>query len=148
MTMRPKITNLALIGLSALLAFGLTTQLPAQEKKEGEKSEAPSAPEAKPKRDTAPFRGRVVEVNKTDMTIKVGQRTFQMTSSTRITKAGKPATFDEIAVGDMVAGQYKKTEEGRLELLSVRIMPAGGSESGSGAPEQAAPEKKKETKPE
>lgn len=141
MTMRPLIRNLALIGLSAVLALSVATQLPAQQKKEGEKSEAPSAPEAKPKRDTAPFRGRVVEVNKADMTIKVGQRTFQMTSSTRITKAGKPATFDEIAVGDMVTGQFRKTEEGKLELISVRIVPAEGRKPGPAAPEK---EKKSE----
>lgn len=141
MTMRPLTRNLALIGLSAVLALSVATQLPAQQKKEGEKSEAPSATEAKPKRDTAPFRGRVVEVNKTDMTIKVGQRTFQMTSSTRITKAGKPATFDEIAVGDMVTGQFRKTEEGKLELISLRIVPAEGRQQGPAAPEK---EKKSE----
>ncbi|MCS7337148.1 MAG: hypothetical protein NZ739_02785 [Verrucomicrobiae bacterium] len=135
--MKPRrIIKLALIGLAATLALGLTSQLPAQEKKEGEKPEAPAAPEARPKRDTAPFRGRVQEINKTEMTIKVGQRVFHMTSTTRITKAGKPATFDEIAVGNMVTGQYRKTPEGRLELISLKIVPAEGAGQGQGSQEK------------
>lgn len=141
--MTRKIRKLVLLVFAAMLAFGLATQVPAQEKKEDTKPGAPSATETKPKRDTIPFRGRVIEVNKTEMTIKVGQRTFYMTSSTRITKAGKPATFDEIAVGDMVTGSYKKTAEGKLELVSVRIVP--GQEGGSGS---ATQEKGKEKKSE
>ncbi len=134
-----KVTKFALASLAAACALGVAAQLPPQEKKEGAKPEAPAAPEAKPRRETAPFRGRVVEIDKTAMTIKVGTRTFQMTSSTRITKAGKPATFDEIAVGDMVTGQYKQGEGGKLELVSLRIVPAVGKE-----PETPGPEKKKE----
>lgn len=100
------------------------------------KKEAPAKGSAtKPKDARAvPFKGSVGAVDRTAMTIKVGERTFQVTSSTRILKAGKPATFSDATVGEECAGSYKKTADDKLELLSLRI---GAKADGAAAP--AAP---------
>ena len=55
--------------------------------------------------------------------LKVGERTFLVTSTTRISKAGQPATFADATVGEEVGGQYKAGTGDKLELLSLRIGP-------------------------
>jgi hypothetical protein len=57
------------------------------------------------------------------MTIKVGERTFKVTSTTRIMKSGQPATFDDAKVGEDVTGSYTKSDDGTLELRSLYIGP-------------------------
>ena len=52
-------------------------------------------------------------------TIKVGERTFVVTSETRIKKDGNPAVFDDIKVGDNVGGAFRKVDDGKLELLTL-----------------------------
>ena len=110
-------------------AAAATTTKPA-------KKEAPAKGSAtKPKDARAvPFKGSLGAVDRTAMTIKVGERTFQVTSSTRILKAGKPATFSDATVCEECAGSYKKTADDKLELLSLRI---GAKADGAAAP--AAP---------
>lgn len=68
-----------------------------------------------------PFHGSLDAVDKTAKTVKVGERTFQVTSETKITKTGKPATLDDAKVGEEVAGSYKQADGGRLELRSLRL---------------------------
>lgn len=138
--MTKTISKFALASLLAAFTLGVVAQLPAQEKKEGKKDENSTAATVKEKKkDTAPFHGKIDAVDMTAKTIKVGERTFQVTSSTKITKAGKPATLDEATVGEEAGGYYKKTEDGKLELLSLRIGPKPEKEA---KPEK--PEKKKE----
>lgn len=93
----------------------------AQENKPdtGEKKEAP----AKKKSDSLPFNGKVGAIDKTAKIITVGERKFQVTSDTKIMKASKPATLDDAVVGEQVAGSYRKTDDGKLNLLSVRFGP-------------------------
>ena len=55
------------------------------------------------------------------MTLKVGERTFDITSKTKITKNGEPATLSDITVGEMVGGAYKKGADGKLEATSVKV---------------------------
>jgi len=61
-------------------------------------------------------------VDKTAKTIKVGERTFHVTSETRIMKAGKPATLDDAVVGEEVGGTYKEAD-GKLNAVSLRLGP-------------------------
>ena len=70
-----------------------------------------------------PFHGSLDAVDKAAKTIKVGEQTFQVTSETRITKAGKPATLDDAKVGEELAGSYKQADGGRLELRLLRLGP-------------------------
>jgi len=43
------------------------------------------------------------------MTLTVGKHTYEITSETRISKAGKPAILSDIAVDDKVSVDYKKS---------------------------------------
>jgi hypothetical protein len=65
---------------------------------------------AKPKKanTTLVATGKVLNVDTNAMTLTVGKRTFEMTSETRITKAGKPAILSDIVVDDKVGIAYKK----------------------------------------
>jgi hypothetical protein len=73
----------------------------------------------KPKRRGLVFHGTVSLVDTNAMTFTVGQRTFNITSETRITKNGEPATLEDIAVGDKVGGAYKKDDDGNLDATTV-----------------------------
>ncbi len=75
-----------------------------------------------------PFHGKVDAVDKTAKTLKVGERTFHVTSTTKITKAGKPAILDDATVGEEVAGSYHEGEQGQLEVMSLRIGPKPAKE--------------------
>ena len=66
-----------------------------------------------------PFHGKVDAVDTVAKTIKVGERTFVVTSETRIKKDGNPAVFDDIKVGDNVGGAFRKADDGKLELLTL-----------------------------
>ena len=96
--------------LNVLAADQKTTQA---EKAKGEKG----------KTGHVPFHGKVVSVDKAAKTIKVGERTFSVMGTTKVTKTGKPATLDDVTVGDEVRGAYMDNA-GKLELLSLGIGPA------------------------
>lgn len=68
-----------------------------------------------------PFRGKIAAVDKVANTIKVGERTFHVTSTTKMAKAGKPAILDDATVGEEVGGAYREADGGKLELVSLRI---------------------------
>lgn len=74
-----------------------------------------------------PFHGKVgsVDLEKKSFTIhgKERSRTFYLTDETKIVKDDKPAKFDELKVGEEVAGQVLPDEDGKLELVSLRIGP-------------------------
>ena len=82
-----------------------------------------------------PFHGKLAAVDKTAKTIKVGESIYQVTSETKITKAGKPATLEEGVVGDPVGGYVKPTADGKMAATTVHF--AAKTEEKSG-------EKKKE----
>ena len=60
-------------------------------------------------------------VDKVQMTISVGEQTFQITSETKITKDGKPAILNDGVVGENVGGAYKKTDDGKLTATTVNF---------------------------
>ena len=102
---------------TTLTVLGFTTHLKAAE-------EPPEkAPKTENKNRYVPFHGKVDHLDKTGRTLKIGQRTFHVTDSTKITKAGKTATLEETTVGEEVGGAYQQGEGGRLELTSLRIGP-------------------------
>jgi hypothetical protein len=69
---------------------------------------------------TTPFRGTVTALDTNAMTLTVGQRTFEITSETMITKEDKPAILSDGAVGEPVRGAYKKNAEGKLDATTIR----------------------------
>ena len=64
------------------------------------------------------FNGIVIAVNTNAMTL-VSKRTFDITSATKITKNGQPATLSGVAVGDKVGIAYKKAADGKLTAMTV-----------------------------
>jgi hypothetical protein len=119
------ILKLSLMGLLAVAVMGTPVVLHAQE------PPAVKKPNARP----MPFHGKLKAIDNTAKTISVGEMTIQVTSETKISKAGKPATLADGATGDEVAGAYRKTEDGKLEATMVRFGPR---------PEPAAGDAKKE----
>lgn len=70
---------------------------------------------------SVPFHGKVAALNATTMTVTVGERTFQGTGETKITRNGNPAKLSEAAVGDNVGGAYKKSEDGTLTATTLNF---------------------------
>jgi hypothetical protein len=52
----------------------------------------------------------------------VGESTYTITSKTRITKSGAPATLEDGVVGEDVSG-YAREEEGKMTATTVRFGP-------------------------
>lgn len=118
--MKKTVLKLAVCSLLAAAVALAPTQGFAQEKK---KDDAAAAPEGgKKKREGLPLNGKVVAIDKSAKTVKVGEQTVQITSETRIRKAGKEATLDDGVVGDE-AGIYYKKDGDKLVALSVRFGP-------------------------
>ncbi|HWN94611.1 MAG TPA: hypothetical protein VNT99_06245 [Methylomirabilota bacterium] len=85
---------------------------------------ATAADDAKPAQARAiPLRGKVDSIDKQAKTFKINERTFHITAETRIMKAAKPATFDDVAVGEDVAGNYREGADKKLNVVSLRVGP-------------------------
>ena len=112
------------VGLLAAALAGMPAQLLAQStnKPAAEKKSAAGKkdPATKPKA-AHPFRGKLAAVDKTAKTIKVGQSTYQITSATKITKAGKAATLEDGVVDEPVGGFVKPTDDGKMTATTVRF---------------------------
>jgi hypothetical protein len=87
--------------------------------------------------DHSVFNGRLAALDKNAQTLKVGERTFEINSETKITKAGKPATLSDGVVGEPVAGAYKKSDDGKMIATSIRF----------GVKPESEKKKKKQTSP-
>jgi len=71
---------------------------------------------------SGPFHGKLAALDKVAKTITVGKRSFQITSETKLKKAGKPATLDDAVLGETVSG-YVKALDGKLVASSVNFGP-------------------------
>jgi hypothetical protein len=81
---------------------------------------APTTHKAR-KHDHTVFNGKLTSVDTNAMTLTVGERNFEITSETKITKAGQPATLADGVAGEPVAGTYKKSADGKLNAMSIRF---------------------------
>jgi len=119
--------------LAAVLAAGPTPGL-AQEKKNdkatAEKKEAPGG--ERKKKGQPPLNGKVAAVDKNAKTVTIGNTTIQITSETRIEKGGKPATLDDVAVGEQAMARVRKTEDGKNLATNLRIGPRPEGEEKKG----------------
>ena len=125
-------------GLLAAAVAGMPAHLPAQTKEKPAKTATEKKEGAEKKPSAGPFHGKLAGVDKTAKTITVGKRTFQITSETKMFKAGKPATLDEGIVGEEASGYVKPTEDGKLVATKVNFGPKTNTEG------TKAGEKKKE----
>jgi hypothetical protein len=135
------ILRISAVSLLAAAIAGLPLQVLAQTTNKpaaAKKSTSDQSDSTAKKKAGHPFRGKLAAVDQTAKTIKIGESTYQITSKTRIVKAGKPATLEEAAVGDEVGGYAQPTEDGKMTALSLRIGPK---------PAAAGTEKKKDATP-
>ncbi|MEI6193469.1 MAG: hypothetical protein WCS42_03975 [Verrucomicrobiota bacterium] len=80
---------------------------------------------------TVPFHGKLTAIDTNAMTFTVGERTFAITSETKITKDNLPATLADGVVGETVGGAYRKNADGKLSATSLHF----GSKSDVAKPE-------------
>jgi hypothetical protein len=70
-------------------------------------------------------------VDKIAKTIKVGESVYQVTSATKITKDGKPATLEDGVVGEPVSGYVKPTEDGKMRATTLHFGAKADDKGGS-----------------
>jgi Domain of unknown function (DUF5666) len=73
------------------------------------------------KHDRSMFNGKLTAVDTNAMTLTVGERTFEISSETIITKAGEPATLSEGVVGETASVAFKKDADGKLTATSIHF---------------------------
>lgn len=140
--MTKSILRVFVMSLLAVAIAGVPAKALGQEKKDQPAAEKKEPVKGEKKKGGTPFRGKLDAVDKTAKTIKVGERVFQVTSDTRIMKAGKPATLDDGVVGEEVGGNYTQADDGKLMARSVRFGPKPEAKA-EGAP---APKEEKKGK--
>ena len=117
--MRKTIIRFFIVGVLTTMMASLSFPGRAEDKTE--------APGQTHKSNKIPFHGKITAVDKVAMTItlagKEKPRTIQITSQTKIMKAGKPATFDDATLGEEVGGSAHQLADGKLEATSLRIGP-------------------------
>lgn len=123
------------IVLFSLIASGLLA-LPGLSCAQDAASGSTAAPADAKAKHGAPFHGTVDALDTNEMTLKVGTRTFQITSETRIMKDDKPAVLADGVVGQPVTGYYKPDADGA-------ILDASSVYFGTHAKAKAAVHKKK-----
>ncbi len=101
---------------------------------------APASPTAPVKPKATRFSGKLSKVDTTAKTITVenktkGDRTFEITSDTKIMKDGKPATLEDGVVGEPVGGTYAESSDGKMTAKIVRF----GAPKPKPAPATSAP---------
>ena len=108
--------NLALYALVAAVLIAAPLSLRAQNAASTNAAAAPVA-----KKHGLPFHGKVAAVDATAMTVTVGTKTYNVTSSTVITKDAKPATLADITVGETISGYAKKDAAGKLNATTINV---------------------------
>ena len=107
------LTLIAAAGALTTLTARADDQKPTPVQKKGDKAVS-----------SMPFHGKLDSVDKTAGSIKVGDRTFQVLPTTKVTKDGaKPGTLDDAKLGEAVAGAYHEGDGGKLQLVSLRLGP-------------------------
>jgi hypothetical protein len=114
-----KITALSLFAAALVVAPAVTRAQDA--------TNAPTATSEAPvkhKRSehaAVPFNGKLTAIDTNAMTLTIGERTFEITSETKITKDGFPATLADGVAGEMTGGAYKKTADGKLSATIIHF---------------------------
>jgi Domain of unknown function (DUF5666) len=114
--MKRQILKITMLSLFAAAIVAAPALLRAQDA--GTNAPAASTPKH---RHGAPFHGVVSALDANAMTLTVGKLTVQVTSETKITKDGKPATLADGAVGEPVSGYYKKDADGKLNAATIHF---------------------------
>ena len=121
----------AVAGAPAQLLAQNTNKPAAQKKTAAAKKDTAAKKEAgaKPK-SPHPFHGNLAEVDQVAKTIKLGKSVYQITSETKITKNGKPATLGDGVVGEPVSGYAIPAEDGKMAAKTVSFGPKSEEKAG------------------
>lgn len=111
--------QLAIIALAAAFVAAPSV-IKAQDAAAKPDAAAPAA-STPAKKKAAAIHGAVAAVDATAMTVTVGTKTYTVTSDTKITKAGQPATIADITVGENVSITAKKGEGDKLNATVIHI---------------------------
>jgi uncharacterized protein YqeY len=115
--MNKMLYRLLLAGLASAMIAGMTTPMQAATK-------AATTENAKAKKAKATvYNGKVATVEKMAKTFTLDGKkdlVFQVTSETRIVKDGKPATMDDVTVGESVKVR-SKVKDDKTDALLVQI---------------------------
>ena len=114
----------------------------AQENQDKPKTPAAgSAPEKpSPAARAIPFRGAVSAVDKEAKTVTVGKMVFNVSADTKLIKGNQTITIADLTIGEVIAGNYTKGDDGKLTAKMIRVGPKVGVEE---QPNKKAVEKKK-----
>ncbi len=93
------------------------------ETKQPAKSKKKDAAKGEKKPAGHPFHGKLAAVDKFAKTITIGESTYQITSETKIKKAGKPATLEDGVVGEECSGYAKPDAEGKKMATTLNFGP-------------------------
>jgi hypothetical protein len=114
--MKNSFIKITVLGFTALAIAALPLQA-ADEGAKPKKEATAGEPSANPNK-AVPFNGKLTA--KTDSSITVGERTFQVEAATKIMKNGKAATLADGVVGEPIGGQYRE-QDGKLIAKSIRF---------------------------
>ena len=110
--MKKSIVHIALLGLVAAALVAVPATSRAEDKP---KTDTPPAA----KKAHAQFRGKVTAIDTAAMTLTVDTQVIYVTSETKITRNGKPATLSEITVGETATGSCKKDDAGKMDATTI-----------------------------
>ena len=118
----------------------------AQDKTEKPKTPATGNATERPTPATRglPFRGKVAAVDKEAKSVKVGEQVLHISPETKLTKDNQTITVADIAVGDAIAGNYTKGDDGKL---TARMMRVGAKPSAAEPADKKANATEKKAKP-
>ncbi len=134
---KPHMTKikLPLLTITILSAALIGSTAPAAEKNAEAKTAAEASAAASPekKRDIIPFHGKIASVDPAAKTVtlegKEAQRVVTVTDTTKLKKGDGAATWDDLKAGEDVGGSYKKTADGKMEALTLRVGPKPAKKS-------------------
>ncbi len=131
--MMKRILKAGIVTLLAAAVVGLPAQLSAQS------TNPPAGTNGPPMKKMRghPFHGKLAAVDKTAMTIKVGETTYEITSKTRIMKDGKPAMLGDGVPGEDVSGSATTDADGKHVAASVYFGKRPGKAPDSSQPKPA-----------
>lgn len=149
---RSLMVTLFAIGLAgAFLPGRAQTPPPPSDPNAAAPKTEPAAPDKKSK--SAPekkghgmqFRGKIEAVDQVGKTVTVKGKdkahVLQITSQSKLSKEGKPATLADAVVGENVAGFARETAPEKFEAISIRFnTKAPGQSKPRKSPEAASPE--------
>lgn len=117
--MKHSFIKITVLGFTALALAALPLRA-ANEVAKPDKAKQPAPAGEKPANPNRaiPFNGKLTA--KTDASITLGERTFQVDAQTKIMKDGKAATLADGVVGEPVGGQYLN-QDGKLIAKSIRF---------------------------